>query len=277
MENTEPTATACCFNSLSDSIAHINQSWKRRWGQSTPGFCFRGADHIDYDLNPSLLREPYPPYPKDLAKLENELWLEFRLRSMPLMGRHIGTAWEALLIQQQYGFPTRLLDWSRSLAVAAYFSVRNIDAKSDGAVWVMAAKHLMEVRGKEKIWRTAIGDPELEKMSVREGPDEIDEFMKQPPIALSPDQIVSRMIVQRGIYTLHSFERDALSKLAEKDKLEHGEAKFLHKIIIPAEAKEGLRNELSLVAGVSEETIFPDLEGFARDFVNEYKRKRKHD
>jgi hypothetical protein len=194
---------------------------------------------------------------------------------MPLLGRHIATAWEALLIMQQYGFPTRLLDWSRSLAVASYFAVRNLDSDSDGAVWVMAARHLMEIRGREKEWRTVIGDPELEKMSVRVDSENIDEFQKQTPIALSPDQMVPRMIVQRGIYTLHSFQRDALTSLGEEDALQHGEAKFLHKIIIPAKAKEGLRDELSVVAGVSEEIIFPDLEGFARDFVNEYKRKRK--
>jgi hypothetical protein len=134
---------------------------------------------------------------------------------------------------------------------------------------------LMEIRGKEKIWRTAIGDPELEKMSVRVGPENIDEFIKQTPIALSPDQIVPRMIVQRGIYTLHSFQRDALTSLGEEDALQHGDSKFLHKIIIPAKAKEGFRDELSVIAGVSEETIFPDLEGFARDFINEYKRKHK--
>lgn len=240
----------------------------------TPGFCFRGSDNSSFDLNPSLLREPYPKSPLELASLENGLWVEFRLRSTPLLGRHVSNAWEALLIMQQYGFPTRLLDWSRSLAVAAYFAVRNIDENADGAVWVMAARHLMEIRGNKNVWRTAVGDPELEKMSVRVGPDNIDEFLSQTPVALSPDQVVPRMIVQRGIYTLHSFQSDALTTLAEEDAKQFGQAKFLHKILIPARAKEGLRSELSLVAGVSEETIFPDLEGFARDFVSEYKRKR---
>jgi hypothetical protein len=274
MTTTNPTSVACCFNSLSDCVFSINKNWIERWGEHTPGFCFRGADKFNYDLNPSLLRDPYPVSPELLANLENELWVEFRLRSTPLLGRHVYNAWEALLIMQQYGFPTRLLDWSRSLAVAAYFAVRNIDEDDDGAVWVMAARHLMEIRNQSNVWRTAVGDPQLEKMSVRVGTDGLDEFLSQTPVALSPDQVVPRMIVQRGIYTLHSFQRDSLISLAKKDEKRFDQAKFLHKIIIPAHAKEALRSELLLVAGVSEETIFPDLEGFARDFVSEFKRKR---
>jgi hypothetical protein len=59
-----------------------------------------------------------------------------------------------------------------------------------------------------------------------------------------------------------------------EDRDEHGDACFLHKIIIPKEAKESLRSELMVVAGISEETLFPDIEGFARDFVWEFKRKQ---
>lgn len=277
MDGTKPTSIACCFNSLSDAVASINQKWKERWEMQDPGFCFRGADNISYDLNPSLLRPPFPSSPESLASVENELWVEFRLRSTPLIGRHVSNAWEAILIMQQYGFPTRFLDWSRSLAVAAYFAVRSIDEDSDGAVWVMAARHLMEIRDRNNVWRTAIGDPELEEMSVRVGTDGLEEFLKQSPVAVSPDQVVPRMIVQRGIYTLHSFQKDSLVSLAKEDEKNHGAAKFLHKIVIPARAKDGFKSELSVVAGVSEETIFPDLEGFARDYVSSYKRRYRKD
>jgi len=81
------------------------------------------------------------------------------------------------------------------------------------------------------------------------------------------------MIVQHEIYTLHTFKRYAIELLAETDRLKQGNKCFLHKIIIPAKAKAGMRSELSVVAGISEETLFPDLEGFARDFVAEQKRK----
>lgn len=237
-----------------------------------PGLCFRGADNHHFDLNPSLLRSPYPTEAKDLALLENNLWVEFRLRSKPLLGHHVKSAWEALFIMQQYGFPTRLLDWSLSLAVAAYFAVRDIDVEQDGAVWIMASRHLMQIRGVECAWRTVVGDPRLDPMGLREGSDGLEEFNAQSPLALSPDQLVHRMIAQRGIYTLHTFRRHAIELLAETDRLKQGVKCFLHKIIIPAKAKPGMRSELLVVAGLSEETLFPDLEGFARDFVAGQKR-----
>jgi len=270
-----PTAVVCCFTGLINSVARINDAWKRRWGSETPGFCFRGADDDLYDLNPSLLRSPFPSRAEDLAKCENNLWVDFRLRSRPLLGRQVHV-WEALLIMQQYGFPTRLLDWTRSLAIAAYFAVREKQQRN-GVVWVMAGRHLMETRGVQDAWRTVVGDPALEPMRLREGEDGLDEFNTQKPVVLMPDQFVQRMVVQRGLYTLHTFQRDALEMLAAEDRTKHSDACYLHKIVIPAQAKLGLLEELSVVAGVSEEMLFPDLEGFARDFVAEQKRRAARD
>jgi hypothetical protein len=175
---------------------------------------------------------------------------------------------------QQYGLPTRLLDWSRSLAVAAYFAIRDINSNDDGAVWVIASKHLMEKRGYSNAWRTLVGDPKIENMAMRENDSDLMEFSSLTPVALSPDQFVTRMIVQKGIYSLHTFKKCLLEAMGVEDRDEYGDACFLHKIIIPKEAKESLRSELMVVAGISEETLFPDIEGFARDFVWEFKRKQ---
>ena len=266
------TTQSCCFTHLADWTATINAAWKRRWGPTTnPGFCFRGADNSSFDLNPSLLRQPYPTDLAALAICENNLWTEFRLRSRPLLGRQVRDAWEALLIMQQHGFPTRLLDWTRSLAVAAHFAVRDLDSSADGAIWMMAGIHLMELRGSRGAWRTAIGDPALDPMALRENADDLDAFCRQLPVPLSPDHLVPRIAAQRSVYTLHSFARDALERLAESDLKQHGDACFLHKITIPVSCKGAFRHELPVVAGVSEETLFPDLDGFARDFAAEWK------
>jgi hypothetical protein len=158
---------------------------------------------------------------------------------------------------------------------AAYFAVRDIDCTEDGAVWLMASSRLMELRGCPGTWRTAVGDPSIKSLGIRENADEIDAFNAQVPAPLAPDQFSPRMICQQGIYTLHTFARHALENLAIADRGEFGDSVFLHKIIIPSCAKEGLRSELTLFAGVSEDVLFPDLDGFARSFVAEHKRMRK--
>ena len=269
----EASGTAHCLSSLSRCIGEINEGWKDRWDMQPPGLCFRGVDDEAYDLNPSLLRPPFPSAFEDLAHIENGLWVDFRLRSKPLLGYQVQNAWQALLIMQQHGFPTRLLDWSGAIAIGVYFAVRNIEMKQDGAVWVLAGRYLMERRGTKGAWRTAVGDPRIESMALREGPNGLEEFVAQPPVPLNPDQLVPRMIAQRGIYTLHTFEKYALEKLATQDREAFGDQCFLHKIIIPAPAKASMRAELAVVAGVSEGSLFPDLEGFAREFVWEHKRK----
>jgi len=268
------TPHACSFTELAESVGHINTFWKARWHLQCPGFCFRGADNAAYDLNPNLLRRPYPHNAEELARLENSLWVEFRLRSKHLVGHLVESSWEALLTMQQYGFPTRLLDWSTSLAVAAYFAVRDIDSENDGAVWMMASRRLMELRGFPGAWRTVVGDPALQSLGIRDNPDELVAFNAQVPAPLAPDHFSPRMITQQGIYTLHTFERNALEKLAVSDGDDFGGSGFLHKIIIPACAKEALRSELTLLAGVSEHVLFPDLDGLARSIVAEHKRIR---
>lgn len=109
-------------------------------------------------------------------------------------------------------------------------------------------------------------------LALRDSADGLDEFNRLEPLAVDPDQLVQRLVVQRGVYTLHSFRRFALEALAASDRDEHGDACFLHKVVIPASQKRGFRSEILVVAGVTEETLFPDLDGFARDFVAEQKR-----
>ncbi len=272
-----PFQKACTFAELSATLEQINEHWKNRWNLGCPGFCFRGADIASYNLNPSLLRWPHPEKIDDLAGQENSLYVEFRLRSKPLVGHLVTSAWEAMLTMQQYGFPTRLLDWSKSLAVATYFAVRDIDCDKDGAVWIMASRRLMELRGQNNAWRTVIGDPSVETLAMKDSPNEIENPDDQVPAPIAPDQFASRMIVQQGIYTLHSYRRFALERLAAADRLEFGDAAFLHKITIPACAKEGLRSELLLLAGITEDVLFPDLDGLARGIVAEFKRVRRRD
>ncbi len=52
------------------------------------------------------------------------------------------SVWYLLAIAQHYGLPTRLLDWSFSPLVAAYFATRSGDTEHDGAIWALDYRKL---------------------------------------------------------------------------------------------------------------------------------------
>jgi len=264
-----PTARVGRFLDLARVYGCINDQWKRRWGGEMPGDCFRGVDKETYCLNPSLLRYPHFQGMLRMGLRENNLWQEFRRRTIPFLGRSITPSWECMCVMQQHGLPTRLLDWSRSLAVGAYFAVRDIHDHQDGAVWIMAAKHLLELRGLNGCWRLSSDYPLLAALAMRDNDEGLDKFNAETPVVLDPDRLAPRLVAQKGLYSVHSFRSFSLEELATADRKEHGDACFLHKIVVPGQAKNDLRSDLFALTGTSEETLFPDMDGFARDYNSE--------
>ena len=73
---------------------------------------------------------------------ERRLLTRFRQRSLAYWpAGYPQTDWEQLFAMQHYGMPTRLLDWSENLFVAAYFAMgAPIDnAASNPVVWCIRA------------------------------------------------------------------------------------------------------------------------------------------
>ncbi len=279
-ETMAPIGTALNFEGLSQVLAKLHSYSNERWGRgSGRGICFRGtSDHL-YGLNPGLLRDPYPHTDSNgLACVEKELWCDFSLRSKALLGNQISKPLEAMLIMQQHGFPTRLLDWSSSLAVAAYFAVRDGNEEEDGAIWIMEPIHLMRQRGLTG-WCSMVGEEPVDELGLRVNTDHkpIDdghaEWNKLTPMVVKPHHMDLRISAQKVIYTLHTFTKNSLESLAEDDKKTHNQACFLHKIIIPYDRKADLRDELQVLTGISEDSLFPDMDGFARSYKLEAYRK----
>src|SRR4051812_17744020 len=96
---------------------------------------YRGASDAEAPLLTSLdrLGGTSPAHTK--ADLEEHVLRNFIRYSRPHLGTERVDDWELLVSAQHHGVPTRLLDWTYSPLVAAFFATRPNDEERDRAVW----------------------------------------------------------------------------------------------------------------------------------------------
>ena len=167
----------------------------------------------------------------------------------------------ALMVLRHYGVPTRLLDWSRSPYVAAYFAVSENDSE-DGEIWAFD-EPLYEKNGKQQ-WRdhpetTADGSGDPDRFRA-----ELTAFKEN-----SPDWFICpfyptgfhRQNAQDGAYSCTSqFGRDHAEAVA---RLLKDDSRY-HLYIIPARLKAKVRTLLRERHGVWHGSLFPDSAGAAK-------------
>lgn len=229
-----------------DSIGDLSREVKglvdssRKW-------LFRGQSDARWDLLPSVHRG----YSSQQERyLTNEFRVRARSRYPACPSNDDYPGWLALM--QHYGLPTRLLDWTYSPLVAAFFSVHpdyaapQGEAGCDACVWVLSAGELNASQGFEPLifpLDAASYQPLIAPaFKNREEPDTVGVAM-----AIEHDP---RIQLQQGAFTVHSC-RKPLNRLAGSDRL-------LRKFVIQQHAVQALFDELSLL-GMRKSNLFPDL------------------
>jgi FRG domain len=189
--------------------------------------------------------------PGDSPKLRNDLGNRAELSLWPM-----ASLLSVLALAQHHGLPTRLLDWSRSANVAAYFAAREaarwatgLEIKPSGAraisIWALDAPDIYEQ------YRFAERDPTFETFPLR--------------ILTAPQSSNPNLHAQKGIFTLlqentaHGgmlFKRISLDSLAERldPPLE------LSHFTLPIEEAPALLHALAVV-GICASTVFPGYWG----------------
>lgn len=209
---------------------------------------FRGQADAQWQLLPSI----YRGY---TAQQERYLTNEFRVRAGSRHGSCPNSddypSWLALM--QHYGLPTRLLDWTYSPLIAAFFAVHPdyCPPKHDGkersaCVWAMQANQLNQSQGFEPLLfplDAASYAPLIEPaFKNREELNTVGVAM-----ALEHDP---RIQLQQSAFTIHS-NRKALDSLL-------GAESWLRKFVVRSADICSFFDELTIL-GIRKYTLFPDL------------------
>jgi hypothetical protein len=254
-------------------------------------YVFRGQANAHWELNTRMERVCWQTqFPTTfLRNREYAILRAFQrrayhyLKSPPPLDNKL--EWLALI--QHYGGPTRLLDFTKSFYVAAFFAMES--AKDDAAVWALKEDWLyqhtdntiretiyeLHDRGSKIVEENLCGNCEEKIVMVAE-----------------PERLNPRISIQQGLFAIqgslnHSFAENLqatlgvdFSELAAINKTEPVSIVKLSdiadlncglvKIILPLEIHNAALQDLESM-NVNARTLFPGLEGFARS-LNIYLR-----
>lgn len=239
---------------------------------------FRGQRDLGWPLKTSLERAcsgVNASLSKHGAQLEQILLREFQRRfhhyrtDVPSQGAVL----EWLAYMQHFGAPTRLLDWTYSLHVAAYFALEAPDARGC-AVWAIDQQWLQEQsfekikashryptepKKRERMERFLLGVP-LEGDAAW-----LEDLLqdRRPPrmvFCANPFRLNERLTLQKGLF-LAPGDANSSFECNLEELTEH--TQHVKKFALPGSIRLALLRQLDRL-NISSATLFPGLEGFSR-------------
>lgn len=229
-----------------------------------PPYVFRGHANEGWDLKPTLLRILQEA--GDTIEEEKALDVEVRATDrFSSEARSFLTPNEYLVsrdsvgwwsIMQHYGAPTRLLDWTASVYVAAYFAVRE-EPRLDGAIWQVHVPSVHE-RVSQKYGSYPFPTEAHEKNH---------DFLKAGSLphvyfvrdSFRNDRTGSQQAVFSICRNIFGDHGDILSNLDPKNPTKES----FRKLIIPAHLKSEIARRLRAM-NVTGSALFPGLDGVGR-------------
>jgi hypothetical protein len=197
---------------------------------------FRGVPDKSFDLIPKIARPGTRKSPKTRRPLrysepeEKRMFEEFKRLARPYLPQGELPVLELLAIARHHGLPTRLLDWTDSLLVAAYFALEEAGTRRNPPA-IYAIKALRAVRGDE---------------------DPFDSKAIPDIVIYRPPHISPRIPAQRSLFTIHPHPDGPPLKPLHVERL------ILPRRPDALEIKDRLDD-----CAINRASLFPDLDGLA--------------
>jgi hypothetical protein len=248
---------------------------------------FRGQSDASRELTTSFEREiaapvqkERPPGSRSIFKLAQKLTtIEITMYEEFLKGAHLFLPGAQLpplpidrfALMQHYGTPTRLLDFTVSPYVAAYFAMAQRETEQGYSVWALDRQLLSSITSDLFGNRLSDYGPSYSVL-YQDNLLQLFQYATLNAIdmilPIEPRTANERLLVQQGLFVLPL--NIANSFMANLDAVQNcgwGPFNLLHKIVIPKSARLTALEDLYRM-NVTFASLYPGLEGYARSIAN---------
>ena len=227
-------------------------------------WAFRGQANSEWPLYSSISRylQSYKIHPDAWSEQESRILRIFK-RKAHLLLTHLpdeDDSFQWLGLMQHHGAPTRLLDFTWSPYVAAFFALER--ATDEAAVWAVSTSRLNNRRPSRATRANSQAKPEEMAPWVRGGYETY--FLPNTNrivVGGEPHRMNERLVAQSGTFLMPGVLDEPIDSLAPRDAI----AKF---VLDARVIRRSAMAELYRM-NISNATLFPGLDGLARSLAYE--------
>jgi hypothetical protein len=242
------------------------QSWDEfvRLTSQLDGWAFRGHQDESWPLSSSLTRYlmAFAPNTRGWRAREERAIRIFRRKAHNYLPdpTALDEDLRCLALMQHHGAPTRLLDFTKSPFVAAFFAMEK--ATANAAVYALNTPKLYNATpvGRPELTRDAV-DPRLPGNFNHHFLDSDEEVIWIG----EPTRMDRRLVAQSGTFVVPGLIDKSLDQILDRYS---SKEPLISKIILPQAMREEAMRALYRM-NVTNATLFPDLDGLARSIAFE--------